>query len=54
MADLAMKKTTRATRAKGTQSSPEALLDALHSLMIERRGLDVAIADISERSGLNT
>lgn len=41
-------------RSKGAQSSPEALLDALHSLIIERHGLDVAIADISERSGLNT
>lgn len=54
MADGAVSKAARVTRGKGTQSSPEALLDALHSLMIERRSLDVAIADISERSGLNT
>lgn len=44
----------RRGRAKSDRSSPDALLDALHALMIERRSLDVAIADISERSGLNT
>jgi TetR/AcrR family transcriptional regulator len=54
MAGSAVKKATQSTQVKKARNSPEALLDALHFLMVERRSLDVAIADISDRSGLNT